>query len=249
MNKSHFALRIQNIIFTLLFLLVIGLLAYVGKTYNKRFDVTQSQRNSLSETMQTMLKKLDKPLEITAYVPDDAVVRSSIKQLIEKYQVHHKEIKLEFVNPDLNPTRAQEDGIAYSGQLLLKYNGKSEAINSVDEQNVLNVLQRLSREKARIVIFIEGHEEASPLVDKSNGMSKLADVLEKKGFNLQPHNILRTQSIPDNASFVVIAAPKRAYLEAEVELITKYIEQGGNLLWLHDQSEEKVNKRMMSFCL
>ena len=237
MNKSHFALRIQNIIFTLLFLLVIGLLAYVGKTYNKRFDVTQSQRNSLSETMQTMLKKLDKPLEITAYVPDDAVVRSSIKQLIEKYQVHHKEIKLEFVNPDLNPTRAQEDGIAYSGQLLLKYNGKSEAINSVDEQNVLNVLQRLSREKARIVIFIEGHEEASPLVDKSNGMSKLADVLEKKGFNLQPHNILRTQSIPDNASFVVIAAPKRAYLEAEVELITKYIEQGGNLLWLHEPGE------------
>ncbi len=237
MNKSHIALRIQSIVFTLLFVLVIGLLAYVGKTYNKRFDVTQSQRNSLSETMQSLLKKLDKPLSITAYVPDDAVVKTSLKQLIEKYQVHHKDIKLEFVNPDLNPTRAQEDGIAYSGQLLLKYNNKSEAINSVDEQNVLNVLQRLSREKARIVIFIEGHGEASPFEDKSNGISKLSEVLEKKGFSLQPHNILRTQSIPDNASFVVIAAPKKDYLEAEVELITKYIEQGGNLLWLHEPGE------------
>ena len=237
MNKSHIALRIQSIVFTLLFVLVIGLLAYVGKTYNKRFDVTQSQRNSLSETMQSLLKKLDKPLSITAYVPDDAVVKTSLKQLIEKYQVHHKDIKLEFVNPDLNPTRAQEDGIAYSGQLLLKYNNKSEAINSVDEQNVLNVLQRLSREKARIVIFIEGHGEASPFEDKSNGISKLSEVLEKKGFSLQPHNILRTQSIPDNASFVVIAAPKKEYLEAEVELITEYIEQGGNLLWLHEPGE------------
>ncbi len=237
MNKSHIALRIQSIVFTLLFVLVIGLLAYVGKTYNKRFDVTQSQRNSLSETMQSLLKKLDKPLSITAYVPDDAVVKTSLKQLIEKYQVHHKDIKLEFVNPDLNPTRAQEDGIAYSGQLLLKYNSKSEAINSVDEQNVLNVLQRLSREKARIVIFIEGHGEASPFEDKSNGISKLSEVLEKKGFSLQPHNILRTQSIPDNASFVVIAAPKKEYLEAEVELITEYIEQGGNLLWLHEPGE------------
>ena len=237
MNKSHIALRLQSVIFTLLLLLIIGLLAYVGKTYNKRFDVTQSQRNSLSETMQTMLKKLDKPLEITAYVPDDAVVRSSLKQLIEKYQVHHKDINLEFVNPDLNPTRAQEDGIAYSGQLLLKYNNKRETINSVDEQNVLNVFQRLSREKARIVIFLEGHDEASPLEDKSNGISKLSEVLEKKGFNLQPHNILRTQSIPDNASFIVIAAPKKEYLEAEVELITKYIEAGGNLLWLHEPGE------------
>ena len=237
MNKSHLALRLQSIIFTLMFLFVIGLLAYAGKTFNNRYDVTQSQRNSLSETMQAMLKKLDKPLDITAYVPDDAVVKTSLKQLIEKYQVHHKEINLEFVNPDLNPARAQQDGIAYSGQLLLKYNDKNETINSVDEQNVLNVLQRLSREKARIVIFIEGHDEASPLEDKSNGVSKLAEVLEKKGFSLQPHNILRTQSIPDNASFVVIAAPKKEYLETEVELITKYIEAGGNLLWLHEPGE------------
>lgn len=234
MNKSHFALRLQNVIFTLLFLLVIGLLAYVGKTYNKRFDVTQNQRNSLSVTMQTMLKKLDQPLNITAYIPDDAVVKTSLKQLIDKYRVHHKDINLEFVNPDLNPTRAQEDGIAYSGQLLFEYKNKRETINSVDEQNVLNILQRMSREKARIVFFLEGHGEASPLIDKPNGISKLAEVLEKKGFNLQPHNILRTQSIPSNASFVVIAAPKREFLETEVELITQYIEQGGNLLWLHE---------------
>lgn len=236
-NKSQLALRLQNILFTSLFVLFIGLLAYVGKTYNKRFDVTQNQRNSLSETMQSLLKTLDKTLDITAYVPDDAVVKTNLKQLMDKYRVHHKDIKLEFVNPDLNPTRAQKDGIDYSGQLLLKYGDKSEKINSVDEQNVLNVLQRLSRNKERIVIFLEGHGEASPLEERSNGMSKLSEVLDKKGFNLQPHNILRTQSIPDNASFVVIAAPKKEFLEAEVELISAYIEQGGNLLWLHEPGE------------
>ena len=237
MNKSHIALRLQSIIFTLMFVSVIGLLAYAGKTYNKRYDVTQSQRNSLSETMRSLLKKLDKPLDIIAYVPDDAVVKTSLKQLIEKYKVHHKAINLEFVNPDLNPSRAQQDGIDYSGQLLLKYNNKSEKTNSADEQNMLNILQRLSREKARIVVFIEGHGEASPFIEESNGVSKLASVLEKKGFNLQAHNLLRTQSIPDNASFIVIAAPKKDYLEAEVELIVKYIEAGGNLLWLHEPGE------------
>ncbi len=234
MNKSHIALRLQNSIFVILLLTVIGLLGYVGKTYNKRFDVTQSQRNSLSETMQALLKKLDKPLDVTAYVPDDAVVKKNLKQLLKQYKVHHKEINLEFVNPDLDPARAEKDGIAYSGQLLLKYGAKKETINSVDEQNMLNVLQRLTRDKERIVIFLEGHDEASPLNDKPNGMSKLSEVLSKKGFNLQPHNMLRTQSIPDNASFMVIAAPKKDYLEAEADLISKYIEQGGNLLWLHE---------------
>ena len=237
LNKSHIALRLQNTLFVILLFAVIGLLAYVGKTYNKRFDITQSQRNSLSDTMQTMLKKLDKPIDVTAYVPDDAVVRKNLKQLIEQYKIYHKDINLEFVNPDLDPARAEKDGIAYSGQLLLKYGDKKETINSVDEQNVLNVLQRLSREKERIIIFLEGHDEASPLNDKPNGMSKLSEVLSKKGFNLQPHNILRTQSIPDNASFVVIASPKMEYLETEVDLISKYIEQGGNLLWLHEPGE------------
>jgi len=236
-NKSQLALRLQNILFVILFIAIIGLLAYVGKTYNKRFDVTQSQRNSLSETMQTLLKKLDRPLDVTAYVPDDAVVKKNLKQLLDQYRVHHKDINLEFVNPDLDPKRAQQDGIAYSGQLLLKYGEKKETINSVDEQNMLNVLLRLSRDKERVVFFLEGHDEATPLEDKPNGMSKLADVLSKKGFKLQPHNILRTQSIPDNASFLVIAAPKKDYLEAEVELISNYIEQGGNLLWLHEPGE------------
>lgn len=236
-NKSHIALRLQSIIFTLLFLVIIGLLAYAGKNYNKSFDVSQDQKNSLSVTLQMLLGKLNKPLDITAYIPDDAVIRTSLNQLIEQYRLYHKEISIEFVNPDLDPVRAQEDGIAYSGQLLLKYNNKSETINSVDEQNVLNVLQRLSREKERIVIVIEGHDEASPFEVESNGLSKLSEVLENKGFSLQPHNLLRTQSIPDNASFVIIAAPKKEYLDTEVELLTNYIEQGGNLLWLHEPGE------------
>ena len=235
MNKpAHLALRIQNSIFYILFVLIIGLLGYLGKTYHKSFDVTQNQRNSLHQTTQDLLKKITKPIKLVAYVPDDAVVHTSLKDLIDKYRKYHKSIELEFVNPDLDPVRAQQDGIQYSGQLLIKMGDKSEAVSSVDEQTMINVLQRLSRERARLVIFLEGHNEASPLEEKSNGISKLATVLEKKGFLLQPHNILRTQSIPENASFVVIAAPQKDYLEAEVKIISDYLNRGDNLLWLHE---------------
>jgi ABC-type uncharacterized transport system involved in gliding motility auxiliary subunit len=233
-KQSQLTLRIQNIIFTILFLLIVGLFGFLGKTYHKSIDVTQNQRNSLSQTTRTLLKKINKPIILTAYVPDDAVVKTNLKQLIEKYKKYHKDIQLEFVNPDLNPTRAEQDGIEYSGQLLVKLGDKSEAVSAVDEQTMINVLQRLSREKPRLVVFLEGHDEASPLDNLSNGISKLADVLEKKGFLLQPHKILRTQSIPANTSFLVIAAPKKDYLEAEVEIISEYLKKGGNLLWLHE---------------
>jgi len=240
MNKNaHMTLRIQSVIFTLLFMAIVGLLAWMGETYHKSFDFTKNKQNSLSETTQVLLKKLDKPLKLTAYVPDDATVHSALKSLVAKYQQYKKDTELEIVNPDLNPERAKADGIQYSGQLLLSVGDKSEAISTVDEQVIVNVLQRLSREKPRLVIFLEGHGERSPIDDKSNGYSQLIDVLEKKGFQFQPHNLLRSQSIPESASFLVIASPKKDYLEGEVNVIQDYIKKGGNLLWLHEPGSLK----------
>ena len=233
-KKTQIALRIQNTIFTILFLSIIGLLAWLGKTYHKSYDLTRNQQNSLHESTQELLKRLKQPLKFIAYVPDDATVHSGLKKLINKYQKVKKNTQLTFINPDLDPQRAQADGIQYSGQLLIRLGDKSEIVSTVDEQVIVNVLQRLSREKSQRVIFIEGHGERSPFDENSSGLSNFTKTMSNKGFKFQPHNLLRTQSIPKDTSFVVIAAPNKDYLDGEVKIITDYIEQGGNLLWLNE---------------
>ncbi len=233
-KKAQFALRLQNIIFYILFLTIIGLLAWLGKTYHKGYDLTRNQQNSLHESTQKLLQNLKQPLKFVAYVPDDATVHSGLKKLISKYQKVKKDTQLEFVNPELDPQRAKADGIEYSGQLLIKLGDKSETVNTVEEQVIANVLQRLSRKKLRQVIFIEGHGERSPYDEKSSGLSKFTKIMENKGFKFQPHNLLRTQSIPKNTSFVVIAAPAKDYLDGEVKILKDYLKQGGNLLWLNE---------------
>ncbi len=233
-KKARYTLRLQNIIFYLLFFVTIGLLAWIGKTYHKSYDLTQNQQNTLHPATQKLLKKLKAPLKLIAYVPDDATVHSALKKLVNKYQAIKADIELEFVNPDLNPERAKADGIQFSGQVLLKLGDKTEAISSVEEQVIVNALQRLSRQKPRLVIFIEGHGERSPFDEKSSGLSLLKDALAKKGFKFQPHNLLRTQSIPEDTSFIVIAAPAKDYLEGEVKIIQDYVKNGGNLLWLNE---------------
>ena len=235
MNRhSHTALRLQNVIFTILFSVIIGLLAWLGKTYHTSIDFTRNQQNSLHPSTQKLLKKLNQPLELVAYVPDDAAIHTALKKRVEKYKKIKKDTQLEIVNPDLDPERAKSDGVQFSGQLLIRLGEKSEIITSMDEQTVVNVLQRLSREKPRVALFIEGHDERKPLEDNSNGMSKLVDTLEAQGFRVQPHNLIRTQNIPSDATFVVIAAPQKDYLEAEVKIITEYLKQGGNLLWMQE---------------
>ncbi|MCF6191280.1 MAG: GldG family protein [Cocleimonas sp.] len=238
MSKNlNIGLRFQNIIFTILVMIVIGLLAWLGKTYHTEFDFTHNQQNSLHASTQKLLRKLDKPLQLIAYIPDDATVHQALKKRVTKYQKYKKDISLEIINPDLNPDKAKADGIQFSGQLLIRLGDKSEIISSVDEQTVINVLQRLSRDKPRLAVFLEGHNERQPFDENSNGISKLAKVLQTQGFNIQPHNLIRTQSIPSDATFIVIAAPQKAYLEAEVKIITDYIKQGGNLLWMHEPGE------------
>ncbi len=233
-QPSQAGLRLQNIIFTILFFVIIGLLAWLGKTYSSNFDFTRGQQNSLHPSTQKLLKKLDKPLQMIAYIPDDATIHKALKKRVSKYQKYKQDTSLEIINPDLNPDRAKADGIQFSGQLLIKLGEKSEIVSSVDEQTVINVLQRLSRDKPRLAVFIEGHDERKPLEENSNGMSKLVNVLEAQGFNIQPHNLIRTQSIPRDATFVVIAAPQKDYLEAEVKIISDYLKQGGSLLWMQE---------------
>jgi hypothetical protein len=79
---------------------------------------------------------------------------------------------------------------------------------------------------------LEGHQERSPFDNTSSGLSKLRERLADRGFRLQPHAILKTQSIPDDSSFVLIASPRTSYLPTEAEVIKQYLKDGGNLLWL-----------------
>jgi ABC-type uncharacterized transport system involved in gliding motility, auxiliary component len=233
-QRSHRWIGLHNAIFYLLFVVVIGLLGFFGREFKFAADWTYGSRNSLSTPTQTLLKTLDQPLKFIAYIPDNPALQTQVKDLVAKYQRVKSDTTLEFVNPDLDPTRAQQDGIEHSGQLAIHLGERSEVMDSASEQTIGNAIQRMSRGGERLVVFLEGHGERQPLSGESNGMSQLVENLQRSGFVVQPHHLVRTQSIPQNASFVVIAAPQQDFLSGEVAVLQTYLEQGGNLLWLQD---------------
>lgn len=233
-KKAHRWIGLQNGIFYLLLLVVIGLLGFAGQQFQWQADWTQSQRNSLAEPTQALLKTLEQPLKFVAYVPDDTALRLQLEKQIGKYQRVKADTSLEFVNPDLDPARAKQDNIQYNGQLAIHLGERSEVVETTDEQTLFNTLQRMSRSGERLVVFIEGHDERNPLATGSTGMSKLLETLRRNGFNSQPHSLVRSQDIPHNASFVVVASPQKDWLPGEVDVLKKYVEKGGNLLWLQD---------------
>lgn len=230
----HRSIGVQNAIFYLLLLAVIGLLAFLSREFHVQSDWTYGNRNSLTEATRSLLEKVDQPLKFVAYVPEDAALQEQLRKLVAKYQRVKPDIKLEFVNPDLDPVLAKQDGIQYAGQMAIHLGERSEVVEQTTESVIANAIQRMSRGAERLVVFLEGHDERDPLSDNSSGLSQFLSTLERSGFKVQPHNLVRTQSIPNNARFLVIASPQKDLLPGEVDVLKKYVEQGGNLLWLQD---------------
>lgn len=235
--SQHRSIRLQNVIFTVLFLVVIALLGWLSNRYTTQFDWTNGGRNSLSKASQAVVAQMDGAVEITAFAFEDKVIRTQIGDLIGRYQQHKKEINLTFVNPDKQPEKVRELGITHDGELVIKFGGRSEKVKNLTESRLTNALQRLSDSKKRWVVFLTGHGERNPFGQANHDLDQFGSTLASKGISVQQINLVETAAIPDNSTLLVIASPQIALLEGEVRLIENYVQAGGNLLWLQDPGE------------
>lgn len=233
-GKTRRAARLQNALFLLLLLILVGMLAWLSTRYTFVADWSASGRNTLSQASSELLAQLDAPVNVTAFASEDASVRGAIRDVIARYQRHKADITLEFVNPDLQPARVRELGIRVNGELLISYRGRQEKLATLSEQDITNALQRLARSSERWLVFLEGHGERKPLGEANHDLGAWGQRLQEKGFKTQSLNLVTHPAVPENAAVLVIAGPQTDLLAGEVALIQEYLAGGGNLLWLAD---------------
>lgn len=234
-SKNRNQLRLQNIIFILLFCTVIGLLAWLSLQYRFEYDFTANKRNSLSPVTIKLLEKIPGEIKITSFIPDSAMQSSHkyVRELVGRYQKYKKDITLEIINPDIAPDKVRQLRVTHYGETIVEYQGRNEHINQLNEKHLSNTLQRLLRQGERLVLFVSGHGERSPDGKANFSWSHFATKLHDKGFKTALLKLAENPRI-ENASAVVIASPQTDFLPGEVKLLLEYIKQGGNLLWAQE---------------
>ena len=230
-RRSRLLLRLQSLIFTVLFIAIIGMLAWLSTQYVYQADWTRGARNTISEGSRRLLDTMHEPVRITAFVREDELTRSQIRDLVGTYQRFKEDITLEFINPDLAPERIRELGIASGGEIVIRYQGRSEKIQTLSEQQLTNALLRLTRQDQRWIVFLTGHGERRSSGETNHGLGTFSQELERKGLNVEAISLVETE-IPSNTSLLVLASPTSAMLPGEMDKLQSYIEKGGNLLWL-----------------
>ena len=230
--KTRLQFRIQNLVFLVLFLAVIGLLAWLSQRYSFESDWTATGRHTLSNTSVTLLTRIEGPVQITAFASKQ--VQPLIKEFIGRYQKHKPDIKLSFVNPDLEPDKVRAMGITVEGELVITYQGRSEHVTNPSEETITNSLQRLLRSQEKKLVFLSGHGERRADGQANHDYNLFSNYLSSKGIKIVELNLTEQPAIPADTAVLIIAGPQIDYFDGEVELIRNYLQQGGNLLWLHD---------------
>jgi len=183
-------LRWQNNVFVLLFLIVIGLLAWLSLQYEFEADWTNNQRNTPSEASLALLENIIEPIVIQSFVSSiNKTLQEDITHLIQGYQRFKPNITLDFIDPTLEPALVREHGVRNEGELLINLNGRQEHILAATEKNITNAIQRLARTQNDWLLFLSGHDERSPHGDSSFDYTSLNTILKNKGLLVRTYNL------------------------------------------------------------
>jgi len=80
--------------------------------------------------------------------------------------------------------------------------------------------------------FLQGHREHPPDADTDVGFSKFINVTRQNAIVPKPLSLLGTNGVPMDCNLLVIAGPRDALTDSELEKIDQYLSQGGRLLAL-----------------
>ncbi len=232
---------------------IIVVINFISMNFFFRLDLTADGRYSLSKATKDILKDLDQTVTITAYFTEDVPanileMKKEFKDmLVEFSSLSGGNVLYEFVNPNKDPQleqAANQNGIRpvlvsdrekdqitqkkiYIGAVL-QIAGEKDIIpviqpGSAMEYDLASSIKKLSvQEKPRIAL-LQGHREPSPqaIVQAMQQMMVLYEVVP----------VSFSDSIFLNRDFKTLAiiAPLDTISPAELDLLDRYMAEGGNL--------------------
>jgi ABC-type uncharacterized transport system involved in gliding motility auxiliary subunit len=226
------------LIITVAFVGILVVVNYFVFKNTKRWDLTADKSNTLATETVDVLKSLTGNVDAKAFFTSDSSIAStkdSTKTLLDKYVYDGKgKFSYEFVDPNKNPSAAQEAGITKDGTLVLYMGNTKQTVTSITETNVTGAMVRLMNPSSHVIYFLTGHGEYPISGSNAQSYTQLATDLQAKNYNVSTLNLLTTPKIPDDASVIVVAGPKKPLADAEVSLLDDYLKKGGSLVVMED---------------
>ena len=234
----EYSLQLKNIGYSLLLLAAAIALYHLVSLQPLHWDATRNAGNSLSPASVDTLKQMPGKIDITMYASRKDAELGDIEQLVRDfiglYQRYKADITLSFVDPVKDADAMRSVEIRTSREMVVEYGGRSEHLTLLNEQSLSSALLRLAHSKNQKLMYLDGHGERRLEGLANHDLGEFGRKLKQNGFQLSSLNLALAQDVPANGSVLVITHPQIKLLPGEVEKLLRYVDSGGNLLWLLD---------------
>lgn len=244
MKRQRFLLYGANaFLFTLMILGILVALNYWAFKRDGRFDVTREKLYSLSDQTIKTLRGLDKDIEVLACFKEVGPDRKEFQDMINGYRRRTERIKVRFVDPDKEPGVAKKYKVSEYGTVVLISGDQDVRIKLEDpmsggivdnsEEELTNAIIRLSKNTQETVYFLTGHGERDIQDEtESKAFGRLKHAFEDGSYVVKNLMLLKELSIPKDNSILVVADPKKPLTQKEIEVIKKYLDDGGKGIFM-----------------
>jgi ABC-type uncharacterized transport system involved in gliding motility auxiliary subunit len=235
---------------TLAVLAILGLINFLGTRYHLRADLTESQLFTLAPQSRELVSVLPQPVKVWVF---DINQNPQDRELLENYQRQSSKFKYEYIDPQARPGLAEKFGVKDYGEVYLESGDKRQLVQTVNQNERLSEirltsrLQQLTNSTTAKVYLLQGHGERQ-LSPGKDAISQAVQGLGDKNFTTSPLNLGETSKVPQDASVVIVAGPKRGLFEGEVKALQEYLNRGGNLLLMIDpNTDPKLNSLLQEW--
>ena len=205
---------------------------YLGSRQNKRWDLTASKQNSLSEQTVKVLQSLTEPVKFTVF--DKQTELERFRGRLTEYAYNSTQVSVDYIDPDTRPIVAREFDIQAYGTVVIDYKGKRERVTSDAEQDLTNGLIKAMSTMERKVYFLQGHGEKEPNRTERDGYSAVSGSLRQDNYAVERLVLAQQKEVPADATVLLIAGPTTDILDTEAAAIRRYLERAGKLMVMVD---------------
>lgn len=237
------------------------LLNYFGFKYYQRFDWTGSKLYSLSPKTESVLEGLDRDVTVTALMRPGAPLEDVTRELLDRYAAKSRRLTVRHVDPERNLLETnrlvEQYGLAtatdvvvfesgddrrvvdssklaeydYSG---LQFGAEPTMTSFKGEEAFTGAILELVEERKPKVLFTSGHGERALEEPGPGGLSRVRELLGGENVEIDTWPTLGATEVPAGTDVVVIASPRVAFVAPELELLGRFLDEGGRLLALLD---------------
>lgn len=224
----------NSLLIILLFVGILAIVNFLAARHSIRWDLSENQNFSLSPQTYRVLRNLPREVLVTVFTREKDPGYQSYKERLDSYRQASPKMTVEFVDPERQPKIAQNYGINRTDTAVFESAGHTVRVTSPSEVELTGALIRVTQDRQKQVLFLEGHGEPSLDDRERTGLSAAKDILLKQGYDVGTLSLLKEAAVPDQTAILVVAGPRRPVTTEEQERIHTYVEKGGHLLLLID---------------